>query len=149
VSSEKHDPAAEAGADEGGGDAAGVVTVTVVGSYCPRPASLPASIRLANSAKVWRFRTLWRLYSCNTLLEGLTQDLQDVASELRQFIQPEHAVVRPRPLARQWHLAATDQPHIGNRVMGGATRARGDLQTGAWQSMRMRRSRAYAISCNL
>jgi hypothetical protein len=30
VSSEKHDPAAEAGADEGGGDAAGVMPITVV-----------------------------------------------------------------------------------------------------------------------
>jgi hypothetical protein len=31
VSSEKHDPAAKAGAGEGGGDAASVVPVTVVG----------------------------------------------------------------------------------------------------------------------
>jgi hypothetical protein len=53
VSSEKHDPAAEAGADEGGGDAAGVVPVTVVGGYWALSESLTASIRLANSTNVW------------------------------------------------------------------------------------------------
>jgi hypothetical protein len=46
VSSEKHDPDAEAGADEGGSDAAGVLTVTVVwvatvlGLHPSRPASI-------------------------------------------------------------------------------------------------------------
>jgi hypothetical protein len=44
-------------------------------------------------------------------LEGLAQDLQDMAAGLRQFIQKETPVVRPRRLARQRHLAAPDQPH--------------------------------------
>jgi hypothetical protein len=34
------------------------------------------------------WRTLWRLYSYETLLEGLAQDFQDVAAELQQLIQP-------------------------------------------------------------
>jgi hypothetical protein len=52
------------------------------------------------------------------LLEGLTQDLQDVASELRQLIQQEHAMVRQRDFAGYRHLPATDQPHIRDGVMG-------------------------------
>jgi hypothetical protein len=33
------------------------------------------------------------LYSCDTLLEGLAQALQDVAPELREFIQKQHAMM--------------------------------------------------------
>jgi hypothetical protein len=55
--------------------------------------------------------------------EGLTQDLQDVAAALGPFIEEEHAVVRQRHVARQWHLAATDQPHSGDGVVRGAKRA--------------------------
>jgi hypothetical protein len=53
--------------------------------------------------------TCGRLYSYETLLQRLTQDLQDVAAALRQFIQQEHAVVRLGYVARQRHLAAADQ----------------------------------------
>ena len=53
-----------------------------------------------------------RWYSCETLLERLAQDLQDVAAELRPFIQKEHAVVRQRHLARHGQVAATDLPRI-------------------------------------
>jgi hypothetical protein len=66
------------------------------------------------------------LYSYDTLLEGLAQHLQDVATELREFIQQQHPVVRQGHLSWQWHLAAPDQPHIGDRVRRGATRAHGD-----------------------
>jgi hypothetical protein len=126
VSSEKHDPAAEAAADEGGGDAAGVVTVTVVvGSYCPRPTSLPASIRLANSAKALRSRTCGRLYSCDTLLERLAEHCEDVPPALGAFVQEEHPMVRQRHLARQRDLAAADQPHIQHGLVGRTRRAGG------------------------
>ena len=70
VSSEKHAPAAEAAADGGGGDAAGVVPATVVGVYRALSASLPAIIRLANSANVWRLRTCRRLYVRDTIPDG-------------------------------------------------------------------------------
>ena len=40
------------------------------------------------------------LYWCDTFLETLAQHLQDVAAALRQFIQREHAVVRPRRVTR-------------------------------------------------
>jgi hypothetical protein len=49
-----------------------------------------------------------------------------MAPNLRPFIQQEHAVVRPRHVARQQRLAAPDQPHIGDGVMRGAKCARGD-----------------------
>ena len=49
-----------------------------------------------------------------------------MASELRQFIQEEHAVVRQRHLARPGEVAAADQPHIRKGVMRGATWAGGD-----------------------
>jgi hypothetical protein len=48
----------------------------------------------------------------------LPQDLQDVAAELRLFIQEEHAVVRQRHLARQRHVAAADQPGIAYGMIG-------------------------------
>lgn len=71
VSSEKHAPAAEAAANEGGGDAAGVVPATVAGVYRVLSASLPAIIRLANSANIWRLRTCGRLYVCDTIPDGI------------------------------------------------------------------------------
>jgi hypothetical protein len=53
-----------------------------------------------------------KLYACETLLEGLAQDFQDVACALGQFIQEEHAVVRQRHFAGHRHLAAADQLDI-------------------------------------
>ena len=48
-----------------------------------------------------------------------------MAAELRELIQQEHAVMRHRHFAWHRYLAPADQPDIGNRVMGDATRARG------------------------
>jgi hypothetical protein len=47
------------------------------------------------------------------------QDLQDMAAELGQFIQEEHAIVAQRYVARHRHGAPADQPHIRDGVMGG------------------------------
>jgi hypothetical protein len=106
VSSEKHGMALELRAAEGGGDASDVATGTIIVVRCRAlSASLTASIRLANSAKVWKFRTCGRLYSENTLLERLAQDCQHVACARGQFIQKEPAVVRPRHVAGHRHLA--------------------------------------------
>jgi hypothetical protein len=53
-----------------------VGTATVLmGSYWARPEWLAVSSRFTNLAKSQKFMTLWRLYSCETLLEGLAQDL--------------------------------------------------------------------------
>jgi hypothetical protein len=41
-------------------------------------------------------------------------------------IQKAHAPMVPRQLARHRHLAAADQPRIGNGLVGGATRPGGD-----------------------
>ena len=41
-----------------------------------------------------RFRTPAKLYSCETILEWLAQDLQDMAAALGPFIHEEHAMVR-------------------------------------------------------
>jgi hypothetical protein len=48
-----------------------------------------------------------RLCSENTLLEGLAQDLEDVAAELRPCIQKEHTVVGERHVGRPRHLPST------------------------------------------
>jgi hypothetical protein len=102
-----------------------VVVVTVmVDGYRALPASLTAIIRLANSAKVWRFRTCGRLYSYDTLLERLAQPFEPVAAALRPFIPEEHTVVGQRPLARSRHRPAADQPRSRENLVGGATRAR-------------------------
>src|SRR5262249_15822244 len=81
-------------------EASGVVTVTVVDGYCARPESLIAITRRAKSATALRFRTCGRLYVYDTLLQGLAQNLQHMAAELRQFIQKEHAMVGERHLVR-------------------------------------------------
>jgi hypothetical protein len=99
-----------------------------MGGYGTRPDGLAVSSRLANLIKSQRFMTLWRLSVNETLLEGLAQDLQDVAAELRQFIQKEHPVVRQRPLAGHRHLAPANQPHARDRVVWGATGARRDAR---------------------
>jgi hypothetical protein len=39
-------------------------------------------------------RTRGRWYWCEAINKRLAQDLEDMAAELRQFIQKEHAVVR-------------------------------------------------------
>jgi hypothetical protein len=48
-----------------------------------------------------------------------------MAPAIRQFIQEEHAIMSQRHLPRPRHLAASDQPHIGDRVMRRSTRTRG------------------------
>jgi hypothetical protein len=63
-----------------------------------------------------------RLYVYDTILQGLAQDPDDVAAELRPFIQKKDAVVRQRHVARQRHLAPADQPDIRDGVMRGTTR---------------------------
>jgi hypothetical protein len=75
---------------------------------------------MGKATKPLRSRRRGRWYFCATPLDGLAQDLQDVASELREFIENEHPMVRQRHFARQRHLAATDQPDIRDGVVGGA-----------------------------
>ena len=53
------------------------------------------------------------------VVKRLAQDLQDVPAALRQRIEKQHAVGRPRDLAWQRHLAAPDQPHSRDRPAGG------------------------------
>jgi hypothetical protein len=119
------DPGAAVEGQGGPPSTVGISTM-VMGGYDPRPERLAVSSRFAKLRKSLRFKTLWRLYVDESLLEGLAQHLQDVAAELRQFIQEEDAVVCQRPLARHRDLASPDQPHIGDGVMGGTKWARGD-----------------------
>jgi hypothetical protein len=70
------------------------VTITVlVDGYCTRPDSLTLSSRIAKVLRRLRFSTPAKLYIYDTLLERLAQDLEDMAAELGQFIQEEHAIV--------------------------------------------------------
>jgi hypothetical protein len=55
--------------------------------------------RAVNVARAGRSRRNARLYLCNTRRDRLAQHLQDVASELRPFIEKEHAVMSQRHLA--------------------------------------------------
>jgi hypothetical protein len=100
-----------------------VVTVAAAGGYRARPESLMVITRRAKSAKRRTSRTPARLSVYDTLLQRLAQDLEDMAPALRQFIQEENAMVRQRHLARPGEVAAADQPHLRDRLMGGATRA--------------------------
>src|SRR6266511_1288353 len=91
--------------------------------------SLTAITRRANSSKVLRFSTPPKLYSYETLLEWVAQDLKDMAAELGPCIQEAHAMVGQRHVARHRHVAPADQPRIGARVVWGATWARRDEYT--------------------
>jgi hypothetical protein len=51
------------------------------------------------------YQTRGRLYSENTLLERVPQDFQNMAMELRQFIQEEHTMVREGHFTRHQHVA--------------------------------------------
>ncbi len=59
-----------------------------------------------------------RLYLYDTLLQRLAQDLQDMAAELGELIQEEHAIVGQRHFARHGDLAPTDQPRIRDGMEG-------------------------------
>jgi hypothetical protein len=127
VSRGKHETVTDAGVEERGSDASKVRTATVVvGSYHALTECLEVMSCAAKAAKALRSRTCGRLYVYDALLERLAHGLEDVAAELGQFIQEEHAKVRQRPLPRHRPLAAADHAHIGDGVMGGPEGARRD-----------------------
>ena len=102
---------------------AGGTATVLMGGCWTRAERLSISSRLAKLTKSQRLMTLWRLYVYETLLKRLTQPFQDVASELRQLIQEEHAVVRQRHLARHGEVPAADQTMPGvdaTRMVGRA-----------------------------
>jgi hypothetical protein len=63
------------------------------------------------------------LYFCDTILERLAQNLEDMAAKLGQFIQEEHAIVGQRHLAEHRDVAAADQPRIRDSLVGRTSRA--------------------------
>jgi hypothetical protein len=62
-------------------------------------------------------------YSCDAPLKRLPQDLEPMTAALRQFIREEHAMVRPRPLARPGEGPAADQPHVRDCLTRGTTQS--------------------------
>jgi hypothetical protein len=125
VSSEKHEMAAEVGVEEGKGEVGKILTTTmVVGGYYPRLEPTEVMSRAAKVAKTVGSRTPTKSYSCEAILERLAQHLQDVAPELRQFIQKEDAVGRQRHFARPRQRPATDQTYIRDGEMWRMTGAR-------------------------
>jgi hypothetical protein len=127
VSSEKHEAAPDAGVEAGGGDASGVVTATAVVGGSWALLECPAVItRAAKAANAGRSRTPARRFRDDSLFERLAEHLEDLTPALRAFVQEAHAMVRPRPLARQRDLATPDQPHIRDGMMWGATWPAGD-----------------------
>jgi hypothetical protein len=87
------------------------------------PQLVGVQTRAASPVSAARAKTRGRLYACDPILKRLPQDLHDMAAELRQFIQEEHAMVGQRHLARHGHVAATDQPRIRDGMMGSTTRS--------------------------
>jgi hypothetical protein len=109
VSSEKHEGMLGIGVEKRGGATLTVgIRTAVMGGYDPRPARLAVTSRRAKSAKSLKLVTLWRLYLYETLLERLPRNLQDVAAELRLFIQEAHDVVREGQPARRQHVSPAD-----------------------------------------
>jgi hypothetical protein len=89
-----------------------------MGSFHARPKSPEVVKRAAKVMKALRSRACGRLYSKNTLLQGLAQDLEDVTPALRECIEAGHAVVRQRHLPQHQHVATADQPDIRNSMVG-------------------------------
>jgi hypothetical protein len=81
---------------------------------------------MAKAASAARSTTPARVYAYDTLLQGLAPDLQDMPRACGRLVEAQEAMVRPRSLPRHLRLAAADQPHLGNGVIGGATRPGGD-----------------------
>jgi hypothetical protein len=65
----------------------GIISATIVVGGYGAFAALTVITFAAKATKLLRFSTLARLYLENTLLEGLAQDLEDMAAELGEFIQ--------------------------------------------------------------
>jgi hypothetical protein len=120
VSSEKDETAAEAGVEEDKGNVGSILPATVVvGGYRRLPKPTEVLSRAAQAAKALRSMMPAKLYSCDTLLEGLRQHLEDMAAELGQLIQEERAVVSQRHLTRRRHLPPPINLHIRDGVLGG------------------------------
>ena len=75
----------------------------------------------ANAARTLRSRTLARLSVYDTIIELLLHHLEDMAAELGQFIQEEHAMVGQRHFTRHRHVAPADQPRIRDGMVRRAT----------------------------
>ena len=54
------------------------------------------------------------------VLHGLAQNFQGGAFKLGQFVEKKHAQMREGNLARAGDGAATEQPDVGDGVMGSA-----------------------------
>jgi hypothetical protein len=63
-----------------------VENAVVRAGYRPLPEPLAVIIQAAESTKMQRFMTCGRLYSYDTLLERLAQDLQDMAVARGPFL---------------------------------------------------------------
>jgi hypothetical protein len=110
--------------EEDKGDVGSILPVTVVvGGYCRLPKPTEVVSRAAKIAKTLKSRTPAKLYVYETLLERLTQDLQDMATELGQFIQEEHAIVGQRHFTRHRHVAPPIRP-TSEKVWWGARKGR-------------------------
>jgi hypothetical protein len=85
-----------------------------------------ASLRAASEASTTTSEMCAQWLVEETIAERLAQDLEDVARARGPFIQPQEAVVRQGHLPRYQQLAIAHHAHIGNDVIGGPARARGD-----------------------
>jgi hypothetical protein len=82
--------------------------------------------RAASAANAMTSEMCARWSLSETNLERLAPDFEDLALARGPLIQPQEAMMRQRHLSRRWQLAATDQAHIGDGMVGGAERTRGD-----------------------
>ena len=92
----------------------------VVCGYCRLPKPNEVMSRAAKVAKTLKSSTPAKLYVYETIRERSSQDFEHMAPKFRQLIEEEHAMVGQRHFARQRHMAAADQSHIRDGVMGGA-----------------------------
>jgi len=95
-------------------------------SYGPLDDPTGVITRLASAASATTSEMRARWFLCDTNLEGLSQDLEDMARARGPLIQAQRAMVRQGHRPRQGPLAAADQADSGDRVVGSPERAHSD-----------------------
>jgi hypothetical protein len=100
--------------------------MVVVDGYRALPASRRAIIRLANSAKIWRFRTCGRLYCCDALLQRLRNTSRTWLRHSGNSSKKSTPLWASNPSPGIGTCPTADQPHIRDGLVRGTTRARRD-----------------------
>src|SRR4029077_19993415 len=101
-------------------------TVALPGGVAEEPAGARVHRRRKHESSGKGDRSRGARNRGGAVFERLAHHFEDVALELRQFIEKKHAVVAQRNFSWAGNRAAADQAGIADGVWGGAERPRAD-----------------------